>query len=113
QRFGHAREQRLLGVLPVVVIDRIADRLDRPSQAAGNPPADFGQRPPADPRQTPCPPQDFFLFFLRQLRETTPSFHVLLVLLEEPINHRLQEPDLQPAFQKNPPSDQAAVAPAA
>ena len=51
------REQGAGGVLTVVVLDRVAHRLDRPSQAAGDATAYFRERAAADARQAPGPPQ--------------------------------------------------------
>ena len=48
-RFGN---RACSGMLAIVILDRVADRLHRATQPAGDAPADLGERAAADTRQT-------------------------------------------------------------
>ena len=106
QRPGQVGEQRLLGMLAVVVLDRVADRLDRPAQAAGDAPADLGQGAATDARQTTGPPQDVLALVVGHLREAAAALHAVRVGRQKAIDHRLQEADLTLAVGNDGPAHQ-------
>ena len=112
ERSRHVREQRLLGIVAVEVLDGVAHRFRRPAQTAGNAPADVGQAAGADAGQAASPAQDLFLFLVGELREPAALFHPVLVGRQERIDQRGQEAHVPPAVEQDRQPDQATLAPA-
>ncbi len=100
-------------MLAVVVLDGVTDGLDGAAQAAGDAPADLGERAAADARQPAGPSQDVLAFVLGHLRETAAALDAVGVARQEAIDHRLQEAHLPLAVEDDGLTHQAELAPAA
>ncbi len=100
-------------MLTVMVLDGVTDRLNRAAQAAGDAPADLGERSAADAGQTAGAAENVFALRLGHLRETAASLDPVGVRLQKTVHHRLQEADLPLAVVDDGLADQAELAPAA
>ncbi len=89
------------------------DRLGRPAELPGDPPGDLREPTLAADRRHPTgPADDLVALLVGQLAEPGPPVDLVLVVGDEPPDARLQEPDLGPAVDQEPPGDQALATPA-
>ena len=99
-------------MVAVEVLDRVTHRFGRPAQAAGDAPADLGQRGGAAPAQAAGTPQNLFLLLFRQLRKSAASATRSLFVARKGPTSDGKKADLAAAVAQDRQADQAALAPA-
>ena len=102
---GHAGEDGRSWMGAVEVLDRVADRLGRPSQSAGESAADLGQRP-AGGGEPAGGADDLFLFVVAQVREPAAALDLALVRRHELLDDGSREAEVPTAVVQYPPADQ-------
>ena len=103
ERAGHAGEHGLARVGPVVVLERVPDRLGRAAQAAGDAAADFRQAAARTGEATGAA-DDLQPLGVRQVRELRAARHFEAMRGHKSLHLRLREPQVPAAVVQHPPA---------
>src|SRR5262249_24861472 len=90
------RKDRLVWMRQVKVLDRVTDGLDRPTEPAGDSPAN-GRYVSADPGEAAGAVEDLFPLVVREAAEIAAPRNDVPVLYEEPVQQRFGISNLPPA----------------
>src|SRR5579875_2771283 len=96
----------------IMILDGVADGLDRTSQTASDAPADLCECAAAYPRQTTSTAKNLFPLVLAHLRKAAAALDAVRVGLQKALHHRLQEANLPFAIGHDGLTHQAETAPA-
>src|ERR1700719_1718461 len=86
QSSAKPREESLIGVLPIKILDRVAHSLDGAPETATDPATNGCQGAPSQPGHSPGPCQNLILLFFRELRKSAASVHAVMVRLQKRID---------------------------
>src|SRR5262249_14707417 len=110
QRLGRIWEDGRFRVMLIVILKRIPDGLDRPSQPPRQAPTDL-RRAPASPSQSPGARNDLAALGIGELGELGAALDVVGMTRDEPLDRRLQETDPLAIAEHEATTDQSAIAP--
>ena len=105
------REDRAVGVLEVVGLERHPDGFGRAVHFLGDPPGDLDQAGLADRGHPPGPADDLLAFLVGEPLELRAPVDLVAVRLDEPGQARLEEADLGPAGDREPAGDEPLASP--
>jgi hypothetical protein len=97
-------------ILPVEILDGVSNGLDASVHIAGNLTNDFG-KVVALAGQSASPVDDLIAFGIGHLAEAFAPLDAEFVLMNEPLDARVQEPDSLAAFGDEPAGDQTLISP--
>src|SRR5437870_5757511 len=98
-------------MLDIKILDRVADRLGRSMQPAGDASADFGEAAEAEAGEPAGAAENVVLFVLAQKRELAALLDAILVGGQERVHQRRNKAELAMAVADDRDADQAALAP--